>query len=88
MKGLRGARQGSRSGMQGAPSSVVLAQPLMFEFLVRMTVVEKRIRQNHHRKPSNALFVHIDIFVVIQAITSLKCSCIAFGGKILHQYPP
>lgn len=58
----------------------------MFESLVRRAV-EKHISCQHLRNPSDALFLHTDLLVVILVITCLKCSSNAFRGESLHQYP-
>ena len=59
------------------PSSVVLAWPLGFEVLVRMTVVEKLVSCQHHGKSGKASFLHIDILVVIL----VKCPAVPLGAK-------
>lgn len=69
------------------PSSVVLASPLMFEFLVRNAVAENHVGCQHHVNPRDAAFPNVDVLVVIPVIASPKGSCNATGGEIPHQYP-
>ena len=134
---MKGARERPWSGMQSTPSSVALAQLLMFmedfplfflffiffpflfskitslwdlgsplrdqtwasgcetvdhqgihmfKFLVRTAVGEKLVSCQHHRKPSDNPFLHIEI-LVIPVITSSKCSSNVFRDEILDQYP-
>ena len=68
---------------------------ILTELLVRTTVVEKHISSQHHRNPSNAPFLHIDILVVIPVVTykqerRLCCECftqckvwLKFRGPVL-----
>lgn len=79
----KGHGQGSRVCPCTGPSSVVLAQLHMFEILLRKVVVEKFVSCQHGRNSSSASFLHLDIFVVIPLVTSLKYSSSAFRGKIL-----
>lgn len=75
------------SAVHSDPSSVVLASPLMFEFLVRNAVAENHVGCQHHVNPRDAAFPNVDVLVVIPVVTSLKGSHNATGGKIPHQYP-
>ena len=69
------------------PSSVVLASPLMFEFLVRNAVAENHVGCQDHANPRDAAFPNVDVLVVIPVIPSPKGSGNATGGEIPHHYP-
>lgn len=75
------------SALHSDPSSVVLASPLMFEFLVRKAVAENHVGCQHHGNPRDAAFPHVDVLVVIPVRTSLNGPHYAVGGEIPHHYP-
>ena len=58
----------------------------MFKFLVRTAVAEKHLSCQHHRKPSDNPFLHIEI-LVIPVITPSKWSSNMFRDEILDEYP-